>query len=113
MVAWESCCGKGVVSDGVGPQGRGPHDLFGGVGCTTEIVIGRGAGVVDGDSSEMFKWGGGVIEESLLTQFKMRVGKGIKCLQEGEDYESVTIPVCAPYKNLDIVHWVVLSESVG
>ena len=31
---------------------RGPHDLFGGVGCTTEILMGvGGAGVVDGDSS--------------------------------------------------------------
>ena len=39
MVAGESC-GEWVVSDGVGPQGRGPHDLFGGVGCTTEILMG-------------------------------------------------------------------------
>ena len=58
----------------------------------------------------MFKWGGGVTEESLLKQFKRRVGKGINCLQEGGDYESVTIPVCTPNKNFVIVHWVVLSE---
>ena len=44
MVAGESCCGEWVVSDGVGPQGRGPHDLFGGVGCTTEILWGEGQG---------------------------------------------------------------------
>ena len=31
MVAGKSFCGEWVVSDGVGPQGRGPHDLFGGV----------------------------------------------------------------------------------
>ena len=36
--------GKWVVSDAVEPQGRGPHDLFGGVGCTTEIVWGKGQG---------------------------------------------------------------------
>ena len=31
MVAGKGCCGEWVVSDGVGPQGRWPHDLFGGV----------------------------------------------------------------------------------
>ena len=45
------------MSDGIGPQGRGPHDLSGGVGCTTEILMaggggGGGAEVVDGNSSE-------------------------------------------------------------
>ena len=40
------------MSDGVGPRGREPHDLFGCVGCTTEILWGEGAGVVDGDSNE-------------------------------------------------------------
>ena len=44
MVAGESCCCEWVVLDGAGPQGRGPHDLFGGVGCTTEILIGGGGG---------------------------------------------------------------------
>ena len=34
----------------VGSQGRGPHDLFGGVGCTIKFLW--GAGVVDGGSSE-------------------------------------------------------------
>ena len=58
----------------------------------------------------MFKWGGGVIEESLLKRFIRRVGKGKNCLWEGGDYESVTIPVCVPYKNFVIVHRVVLSE---
>ena len=54
MVAVGSCCGEWVVSDGAAPRGEGPHDLFGGVGCTTEILIGGGggAGMVDGDSSE-------------------------------------------------------------
>ena len=42
MVAGESCCGEWVVSDGVGPQGRGPRDLLGGVGCTIEILMGEG-----------------------------------------------------------------------
>ena len=36
------------MSDCVGPQGRGPHDLLGGVGCTIKILM--GAGVVDGGS---------------------------------------------------------------
>ena len=34
--------GKWVVSDGVGPRGKEPHDLFGGVGCTTETLWGGG-----------------------------------------------------------------------
>ena len=42
MVAAESCCGEWIVSGGVGAQGRGPHDLFGGVRCATEILIGGG-----------------------------------------------------------------------
>ena len=40
MEAGEGCCGGWVVSDGVWPQGRGPHHLFGGVGCTMEILMG-------------------------------------------------------------------------
>ena len=56
MMAEESCCCEWVVSNGIGPQGRGPHDLSEGVGCTTEILMGGGGGgrgrVVDGDSSE-------------------------------------------------------------
>ena len=40
VVAGEGCCGEWVVSDGVGLQGRGPHDLFGGVGCAIEILMG-------------------------------------------------------------------------
>ena len=45
------------------------------------VVVGGGAGVVDGDSSERCLSGVvGVIEESLLKQFKRRVGKGINCL---------------------------------
>ena len=42
MVAGEGCCGGSVVSDGGGPQDRGPHDLFGGVGCTIKVIMGRG-----------------------------------------------------------------------
>ena len=53
IVSGESCCGEWVVSDGAGPQSRGPHDLFGGVGCTIEILMeGAGLGVVDGGNSE-------------------------------------------------------------
>ena len=33
-----------VVSDGVGLQGRGPHNLFRGVGCTIEILMGGRGG---------------------------------------------------------------------
>ena len=40
----ESWCGEWVVSDGVGPQDRGPHDLFGSVGCTIEILMGGRGG---------------------------------------------------------------------
>ena len=40
VMAGEGCCGEWVVSDGVGPQGRGPHDLFRGVGCTIKILMG-------------------------------------------------------------------------
>ena len=36
------------MSEDVGLRDGGTHDLFGGVGCTTEILIGGGAGVVDG-----------------------------------------------------------------
>ena len=36
----EEGCGEWFVSDGVGPQGMCPHDLFGGVGCTIEILMG-------------------------------------------------------------------------
>ena len=43
MVAGEGCCGEWFVSDGVEPQGRGPHDIFEGVGCTIEI-LGEGGG---------------------------------------------------------------------
>ena len=50
MVVGESCCGEWFVSDGVRPQGRGPHDLFGRVRCTIEILM--GAGVVNGGSRE-------------------------------------------------------------
>ena len=50
MVAGEGCCGGSVVSDDGGPQDRGPHDLFGGVGCAIKVIM--GAGVVDGDLSE-------------------------------------------------------------
>ena len=39
-----------VVSDGVGPQGRGAHDRSGGVGCIIKILM--GVGVVDGGNSE-------------------------------------------------------------
>ena len=39
MVAGDGCCGEWVVLDGVGPQDRGAHDLFGGVGCTIEILM--------------------------------------------------------------------------
>ena len=49
---WKNCSGECVVLDGVGLQGRRPHDLFGSVRCTIEILMGGGAGVVDGDSSE-------------------------------------------------------------
>ena len=44
MVAGESCCGEWFVSDGVGPQGTGTHDLFGGVGCTIETLMGGRGG---------------------------------------------------------------------
>ena len=67
-----------VVSDGVGPQGRGPPDLLGGVGCTIRILM--GAGVVDGSGSERCLSGGSwVIEKSLLQQLKGGAGKGINC----------------------------------
>ena len=54
MVGGKSCCGEWVVLDDVGRQGREPHDLFGGVRCTIEILMGGGGaeGVVDWDSSE-------------------------------------------------------------
>ena len=67
------------MSDDVKPQDREHHDLLWGVGCATEILM--GAGVVDVCSSERcLQWSGGVIEKSLLKQFKRRVGKGINCL---------------------------------
>ena len=47
MVAGESCFGEWVVSDGVGPQGRGLMLFFGGVGCTTKFLsggVGEGQG---------------------------------------------------------------------
>ena len=44
MVAGESCCGEWVASDGVGPQGRGPHDLFGVSDVQQKFYGGRGRG---------------------------------------------------------------------
>ena len=42
MAAEESCCGEWVVSDGVGPQGRGPHDLFGVTDVQQKFLCGEG-----------------------------------------------------------------------
>ena len=44
MVTGESCCGEWVVSDGVGPQGRGPHDLLGVSDVQQKFYGGRGRG---------------------------------------------------------------------
>ena len=42
-MAGEGCFGEWVVSNGVEPGGREPHDLFRGVGFTIEILM-RGKG---------------------------------------------------------------------
>ena len=78
---WESRCGEWVVPDGLGRKrrGAGPHDILR-VSDVQQKFLWRVVVVDGGSSEECFIWGGGVIKEPLLKQFKRRVGKGINDL---------------------------------
>ena len=66
--------------------------------CAIKIVRGsRTGGCGGGNTERCLKWGGGVIKESLMKQFKRRVGKG-RLFLEGGDLEGVTTSALSAIK---------------